>query len=139
MKMKRAVMMAVLVVAVAALTVPLVGMRARAAGTAGTPKVTTPPPPAVQPVATPIAQEPVANGQHAMPVTGGATELAPLGEDIYNTLGIPKAPKGVDLSAKIAKAIKTRKSGGDGTLSPQAGEPELLAGNGAFSAALLTT
>src|SRR5262249_46463595 len=118
---------------------PLVGMRARAAGTAGTPKVTTPPPAPVQPVATPIAQEPVANGQHAMPVTGGATELAPLGEDIYNMLGIPRARKGVDLTAKIAKAIKSRKNGGDGTLTPQAGEPEVLAGNAAFSAALMTT
>src|SRR5262245_3454548 len=129
MKMKRAVMMAVLVVAVAALTVPLVGMRARAAGTAGTPKVTTPPPAPAQPVATPIAQERTATGQYSMPVTGGQQELAPLGDGIYNMLGIPKAQKGVDYSAKIAKAIKSRRMGADGTLAPQAGEPEVLAGN----------
>ena len=83
MNLKRAVMMAVLAVAIAALAVPIVGLRARAAGNATTPAVAAKPAAAV-PSASAATQE-ARTGQRAMPITtsvdsAGFGPLAP-GQD----------------------------------------------------------
>ena len=142
MKMKRAVMIAVLAVAMAALAVPLLGSRTHAAG--GTSPKSSASPLAAQPTtaALPAASQrgtPLANGQVALPVddNSGQFAAAPSAE-VRKALGLTRAADAKAASQKIAQKILSGKQAG-GAVTPQSGEPELLAGNSALSAALITT
>lgn len=138
MKMKRAVMMAVLAVAVAALALPIVGLRAGASSTVGD----------VKPLAS-VANFNAAAAAVATPqrATGSDDTVAqmPTGKvsrEVANTLGFKEVPKGelARLNAEIAKAVKNKVRGGAKPgVSPQSGQPLVLDENGALSAALITT
>ncbi|HXI91470.1 MAG TPA: hypothetical protein VNO24_15750, partial [Blastocatellia bacterium] len=145
MNIKRAVFMAVVVVAVAALAVPLVGLRTSAAGSAATSKAaaTTSKAAVAESAASTAPQEVehgvrLANGQEASAVAGGDVAQGNITPEVRKALGLTKTANAKAASEKIARRIRSgSQSGGD--VSIQSGEPEVLAGNAAFSAALLTT
>src|SRR5262249_21335784 len=79
------------------------------------------------------------NGQEVLPVSDdGAAFSGPISDNVRETLGL-KHVNGKKASQKIAQRILSGKTGSGGQLKPQAGEPEVLAGNAAFSAAVITT
>ena len=164
MTMKRTMMMLVLVMAVAAITVPLIGVRA--GGTVGTaPRVVGTPKAALPPSAR------VGKPQQVAAETGvqeEATQNATgkINPDVLAALGIKRVPKGrvKDVKAAITKRITggnpaavnaslppgtgpggsapinppaTPKAGGQGT--PLIGQPLVLNETSALSAALITT
>ena len=144
MKMKRAVirramMIAVLAVAVAALIVPLVGSRTQAASSASPGARPTPAPvaPAAAPAAANKQAQRLQNGQSALPVDGGAAELGQITAETRAALGFNKVADPKAAADKFAQRLLSKK-GASGDVQIQAGEPELLAGNAAFSAAIFT-
>src|SRR5438128_4362849 len=148
MKMKRAVirramMIAVLAVAVAALIVPLVGSRTQAAAS-GAPVVGSAPAPAVQPTsaaapATAAKQgERLGNGQTALPSDGAQAELGAISPSVREALGLNKVANPKAAADKMAQRLLSAAKQTSGDVQIQAGEPELLDGNAAFSAAVFT-
>lgn len=138
MKMKRAVMMAVLAVAVAALALPIVGLRARASSTVGDAK------PLASVANFNAAAAAVATPQRATGSDDAIVQM-PTGKvsrETAKTLGFREVPKGelARLNAEIAKAVANKIRGGAKPgVSPQSGQPLVLDENGALSAALITT
>ncbi|HMG35960.1 MAG TPA: hypothetical protein VKM94_18640, partial [Blastocatellia bacterium] len=133
MRIKRALMMAVLAVAIAALAVPLVGMKARAA--AGTAAI-TPRPVASAPLAPPPAafQQEFGNGQRAtVPQTGEASQVepSPLPENVRQIF----FPNGKKAKGKVT----AQHVGPTGGFEPQVGLPLNMSGLSAFSAGIMTT
>jgi len=130
---KRAIMMAVLLLAIAALAVPILGLRARAAGKSTAPAVAAAERAAVPSASVATQQE--ASGQRAIAPTVQAEPLGPVANSAREAFGFgrPKA----DMSARIAEAIKKRKVGGAG-ITPQSGEPTILNARSALSASLMT-
>src|SRR5262249_41690193 len=131
MNTKRMIFLAAMVVSVAALAMPLIGLRSAAASSAVTSK------PAVQPVApiaassataaTPARQSEqgvkLANGQMVLPTDGGAPpDQGDISPETRQALGLLKAKDPKAASAKIARRLKSGKAGGD--VSIQSGEPE---------------
>jgi len=165
MKMKRAVMIAVLAVAVAALAVPLLGLRTHAAGGADVKTSVAPRTPAA--ATNPLSLATAGNSgsvEHELAQSQAGT----ISPDVLKSLGIRRLPKGTDVqtaSKKVAKQIApnaqvritlppgtgpggasainptvhgtTEKGGGLG--SPLIGEPLVLNELSALSAALITT
>src|SRR5215211_1812662 len=137
-KIKRAVLMAVLVVAVAALAVPLVGFNARAAGSAPNPKGTL-----ASKTAAAAASKAIASQQNLVvadnPAQDSSASTGKISDETVNALGIQRV-KGPNASERILQALKNRKNksgGGDFTL--QSGQPLNLDARSALSSALITS
>src|SRR4030095_13030287 len=144
MNIKRMIFLAAMVVAVAALAMPLIGWRSVAATSAVTSKPSVPTvAPSAASVSTAVARQAeqgvrLANGREAFPIPGGAPpDEGHIWPDGRKALGLLKAADPKAASEKIARRIKSGRTGGD--VSIQSGEPEIIAGNAAFFAALLTT
>ncbi|HVG22319.1 MAG TPA: hypothetical protein VNI02_24995, partial [Blastocatellia bacterium] len=135
MKIKRAVLMAVLVVAVAALAVPLVGLNARAAGSAADSKALL----ASKSNAAAAVKASASQQNVAVVDTPAQQEVSMAGQisaETANALGVRRS-QDRNASARIAQALKNSKGkGGDFTV--QSGEPNILDARSALSAALLT-
>ncbi|HVG20806.1 MAG TPA: hypothetical protein VNI02_17295, partial [Blastocatellia bacterium] len=133
-KLKRAVLMAVLVVAVAALAVPLVGLNARAAGSAADSKALL----ASKSNATAAIRATSSQQNVAIADNPARLETAISGQvsvETQATLGITRS-QDRNASARIAQALKNSKGkGGDFTV--QSGEPNILDARSALSTALL--
>src|SRR5262249_53573560 len=119
---------------VAALTLPLAGLRARAAGPGALGR-------------TNVAAATKAEADTQQPVATQATEAesvvqdsrGSINPDALRALGIVR-PTGKDVSARIAKAIARRGGAGSkGGVSIQSGQPTVLNAASALSAALITT
>ncbi len=138
MKIKRAVLMAVLAVAVAALAVPLVGFNARAAGSAVDARAALT---ATRANAAAVTKTAAATQPNVIPV-GGSSQDEPAGKISAETLkaiGYQRS-KDPDASAKIAKALtKKKQKPGGGDFVTQSGQPTVLNARSALSAALMTT
>ena len=136
MKIKRAVLMAVLVVAVAALAVPLVGFNARAAGSAADPKgVSTPKTTAAAAKATASQQNVVVTEN---PVQDSSVADGKISAETLKALGITRS-KDRNVSARIAEALKNGKGKGKGgDFTVQSGQPLVMDGRSALSDALIT-
>jgi hypothetical protein len=139
MNLKRAVVMAVVAVAMAALAVPIVGLRARAAGgvsaVPSSAKAT-----AVASSTVQTERQRAGSGQQVLMPSEPSSVSGEVSADVKSTLGLQSAPKGRDISRKIAEAIKSRRvGGGSGGVAPQQGEPQILNPASALSAALITT
>ena len=145
MKMKRAVirramMIAVLAVAIAALIVPLVGSRTQAAGN-GAPAVAAPTPAPAPPAPAVAAAKQgnrLSNGQTALPADGAQAELGAVSLETRQALGFNKVADPKAVAEKFAQRLLSAGKQKGGDVQIQAGEPELLAGNAAFSAAIFT-
>src|SRR5215213_9115749 len=137
MKMKRAVIMAVLALAVAALALPIVGLRAGAAGgpvaakpSAAVASRAIAPAPTVAAATTKqatVAEDSVMQGQ-----------AGKMSQDVLDTLGYKRVPSAAlgELNARIAQSISQRMTGG---AQPLSGQPLVLNPNSALSAGLITT
>jgi hypothetical protein len=148
MKKKRAVMIAVLAVAVAALVVPLIGSRTQAAGGADAKSSASVRAATAAAVAAPV--EPASQKSKASRGANGSeyTQVGDYNEalaaapsaEVKRALGLTHV---ADVKAATAKVLARIKSGqgkaANPGFQPQAGEPEVLAGNAAFSAAIMTT
>ncbi|HSB09394.1 MAG TPA: hypothetical protein VLM38_07755, partial [Blastocatellia bacterium] len=140
MTIRRAFFIAVVVLAVAALAVPLVGMSTNASSVGGStrPAVTSKAEPAAVPAAVPGQQGMrLANGQEIIPVdqVQDAQAGGQISPETWRTLGIPLA---ADPAAASKKILKRLKSGGSSGVSIQSGQPQVLNGRSATSAALMT-
>ena len=136
MKIKRAVLMAVLAVAVAALAVPLVGFNARAAGSAADARAALT---ATKANAAAVTTTAAATQPAVIPV-GGSSQEGPAGKISAETLkaiGFQKS-KDPEAAAKLAKSLAKKKAGG-GDFITQSGQPTVLNARSALSAALMTT
>jgi hypothetical protein len=130
--MRKIVMMAVLVVAVAALAVPLVSFSARAAG----PKAKASPRASSAALMAAASQQQVVESaadqsQQALPDLKADPE-------VVRALGIKKS-KNKDSGKMFAQALKKRAPGADGDFTTQSGQPLVMNSNSALSAALMTT
>ena len=133
MNLKRAVLMAVLVLAVAAVAVPLVGLRARAASGSAKSRTVAPNTRAEAAEATTVAASTAVQERRSQDPSGGR-----ISREVMETLGMGRLPAGTDL-AKVRDKIAKRIRGG-GEISPQAGEPAtIMNSQSALSAALITT
>src|ERR1044071_561198 len=128
MKIKRAVLMAVLVVAVAALAVPLVGLNARAAGSAADPKGNN--------VASKInaaAAKATASQQNVVvaenPVAQDiSSQDGRISAETLKAMGIQRS-KDPNASARLTEALKNSKGKGKGStgdFTVQSGQPLVL-------------
>ena len=140
MNLKRAVLMAALVLAVAAVAVPLVGLRARAAASgSASSKVMAPTPRAVVAGATAEAASTAVQEESSQ----GRSGRGRISSDVLEKLGMTKLPAGTDMAKvgeRIAKRIRGGGGSGAGEISPQAGEPAtIMNSQSALSAALITT
>src|SRR6185295_6031731 len=133
MNVKRAIFMTVLVLAVAAMVLPLVGMRSVVAGSVGSitaAKASAISSPAQQSIARDQADE-------------GALTGAPQGRitaETLSALGIKRSANPAEASAKIERILRNhgKKTSGSGDLIIQSGQPNILNARSALSAALMT-
>src|SRR5262245_27233044 len=142
MKIKQAVFMAVLVLAVAALAVPLVGLRAAASGPTAPAKTASEVKAAAVEAATKAATQEVQKVQEEAVVQGkvDASQTGTITEDTIKALGILKAKDAGAASGKIEKQNLSRgKSGKSGDVTIVSGEPEVLDSRSPLSDALITT
>src|SRR5436305_14875136 len=140
MNIKRVMLMIGLAVVVAALAVPLVGFKTRAAGAAANARAplaaTKAPVTAEASVAATTQPKVVEAADSSQESVGGK-----ISAETLNALGIRRA-KSAAASAKIAQMLaKKMQSGnsGGGEYTPQSGQPLTLNANSALSAALITT
>ncbi len=147
---QRAVFVSVVAAAIAALSVPIMGLRASATGSTTTSKA---------PVATAkaaVAEAAVsasvqeerrgvrsANGQEALIPTSAQDGSAgkAVSAETMNALGIKRVANPVLASKKMEKLLRSGKKGGGGSgdVSIQSGQPNILNSASALSAALMTT
>ena len=138
MNTRKAVFMAVLVMAVVALALPLTVLRARAAGYAGEPRVAT----SVSKARTTAIAETAAATRQQQEIAvetsqaGGPQAGGRISAETLNALGFKKA-KG-NVSEKIARMLTKKKAKGGGEVSIQSGQPTVLNARSALSAALMT-
>jgi hypothetical protein len=133
MNMKRAVFMAVLVVAIAALAMPLVGLRATAASSAAPSKGAITAPNAAAASAS-TAKSAVQN-QLAQDVQGDTSQSGTISAETLKALGISRAKNPGEASAKIGE--KLHKKAGSGDVTSQSGNPLVLDARSALSDALI--
>ena len=131
MNTKRAFFMAALVIALAALAAPLVGLRAKAAGSAGavTPKVAKSAP-------TSTAAQQVEQQRES----SGDTQGTPAGKvtaETMRALGLTRVANPAEASAQMGQRLLGKKKG-SGEVSVQSGQPSVLNAQSALSAALMT-
>jgi hypothetical protein len=141
MKLKRAVFMAVLVVAIAALAVPLLGLRAAAAGSAAPSKRAATAPKATAASGS-TANAAVQQNQVAEVVQGDTGQSGRISADTLKALGITKAKNPSETSAKIGAMLRNKhnKANGGangGDVSIQSGNPLVLDARSALSDALI--
>src|ERR1700752_474091 len=143
MKLKRQLLMAMVVLALVAFAVPIIGLRAGAAGrsTEARPKV------GAGGLVGPEAPLAAASGQEA----GVQSETARVSakkvdRSIYDSVGIPPVPAkrhATEYSLEIANSVTAGlKAGGKakaGNIAPQAGEPVNIGAGSALSAAIITS
>src|SRR5262249_6490791 len=138
MQIKRFVIITALALIVAALVMSLAGLETRVAAVANSKA------PLTAPVAAPVAPPPqhgtrLANGQQLLPVSGSdETAGAAISPQVRKALGLSRITNVKSASQKIAQRILSGRQA-SGSFRPQAGQPEVLAGNSAFSAAVVTT
>jgi hypothetical protein len=142
MNIKRTVFMAVLVVAVAALAMPLVGLRASAAGSTASSKAATSAAKAasakaaaVNAAAQQVEQQRVVTGD----TRGEGTPAGKISAETRKALGLTRVANPREASARMAQKLKGKKKSGGGEVSIQSGQPTVLDGRSALSAALITT
>ena len=140
MKMKRAVMMGVLVLAVAALAIPLIGVKARAAGGATVAKGV------VAAKASTAAGNKVVARQEQVAVEQVQGGEGAISAETLKALGIQRLPKGVSASEASQKLADRKILGKTGSVTadaevgpPLVGLTNVLNSQSALSAALLTT
>src|SRR5215208_674097 len=135
MKIKRAVLMAVLAVAIAALAVPLVGFNARAAGSAADARAALT---ATRANAAAVTTTTAATQPAVIPVGGSSQDPAgKISADTLKAIGFQKS-KNPEAAANIAKSLAKKKAGG-GDFITQSGQPTVLNARSALSSALMTT
>src|SRR6185295_3939836 len=135
MKIKRAVLMAVLAVAVAALAVPLVGFNARAAGSAADARAALT---ATRANAAAVTTTTAATQPAVTPVGGSSQDPAgKISAETLKAIGFQKS-KNPEAAANIAKSLAKKKAGG-GDFITQSGQPTVLNARSALSSALMTT
>src|SRR5713226_2343770 len=137
MNIKRAVFMAVLVVAIAALAMPLVGLRATAAGSAVPSKNAASAPKAAATSAS-TAKAAVQQNQLAQDVQGDTSQSGTISADTLKALGITRAKNPSGSSAKIGEMLRNKHNkGNSGDVSAQSGQPLVLDARSALSDALI--
>src|SRR5688572_7917116 len=137
MNIKRAVFMAVLVVAVAALAVPLVGLRAAASGNADSKSLMASKARAAAVVNGTAAQQNAAVAETAQQEAAVAVD-GQISAETLKALGLSKS-KDPNASERIAELLKKGKNkSGGGEVSIQSGQPLVLDARSALSAALIT-
>lgn len=142
MKIKRVIMMAVLAVAVAALVVPVLGLRAGASVSATAPRASASVGRTSASAAGPAA--PAASVQDLAPEAQSAGPQK-VSKELLDSLGIRRLPEGTnprEFSRKIGDMLRARnKRNKDSNqiVTPQSGQPLVLNANSALSAALITT
>ncbi|HXF41466.1 MAG TPA: hypothetical protein VN687_17250, partial [Blastocatellia bacterium] len=126
MNTKRVVFLAVVLVAIAALTVPLIGRSAHAFNVSGSAQpAATNVAPTTAPTTT-VGQEGVrlANGQYAERVEGAQEgQAGRVSPEVWNTLGIPRSKDPAGAAKKIQQRLK---GGASGDLTIQSGQPAIL-------------
>ena len=136
MNIKRAVFMAVLVVAIAALAMPLVGLRAAASGSAGPLKSAVAAPKAAAANAAPTAA--AQQNQAAVDVQGDTSQSGTISTETLKALGITRSKNPSESGAKVGEMLKKKRSGsGSGDVSGQSGNPLVLDARSALSDALI--
>ena len=136
MNIKRAVFMAVLVVAIAALAMPLVGMRARAAGSAAPSKGVVTAPNAAAGAANASTAKAAAQNQLAQDVQGDSSQSGTISAETLKALGITRATNAREASAKIGEKLR-KKHSNSGDVAAQSGNPLVLDARSALSDALI--
>jgi len=143
---QRAVFVSVVATAIAALAVPLVGMRASAAGSRAVGKLgmSTARATAANAAGAPAQQIEQAQqaGQEREIGSGISGEEAPAGKisaETQKALGITRVANPSEASARMAQKLKGAKKSGSGEVSIQSGQPLVLNSRSALSAALITT
>src|SRR6185369_9987797 len=138
MKTRRVVFLAVVLVAIAALTVPLIGRSAHAFNVSGSARpAATNVAPTTAPTTT-VSQDVVrlANGQYAERMEGAQeVQTGRVSPEVWNTLGIPRSKDPAGAAKKIQQRLK---GGGSGDLTIQSGQPAILNPASALSDALMT-
>ena len=141
MNIKKAIFMAVLVVALAALAVPLVGLRASAAGSATSSKGAIARAAAAKASAVSAAGQQVEQQREVTGDTRGEeTPAGKISADTLKALGITRVANPGEASKRVAQKLKgNKKKSGGGDVSIQSGQPLVLNSRSALSAALMTT
>ncbi len=134
MNIKRAVFMAVLVVAIAALAMPLVGLRATAAGSAAPSKGVVRAPNAAA-AANATTAKAAAQNQLAQDVQGDSSQSGTISAETLKALGITRSKNPSESSAKIGEKLR-KKHSNSGDVSAQSGNPLVLDARSALSDAL---
>src|SRR5262245_18314422 len=143
MNTKRAVLMAVLAMVIAALAMPLVGLRARASASNSVGRVsarmqnpgeTQTPPGETQ---TPPGET---NGPPSPSSMRDPSQSGRVSADVLKALGLTKAKDPKAVSARIRNLLLSKKAGAStGDFSTQSGQPTVLNARSALSAALITS
>jgi hypothetical protein len=140
MNIKRAIFTAVLVLAVAALAVPLVGLRASAAGSATSKAATsTTNAAAAKASALNAAAQQVEQQREVTGETRGDGPAGKISADTLRALGLTRVANPGEASARVAQKLQGKKKSGGGEVSIQSGQPLVLNSRSALSAALITT
>src|SRR5882724_4957626 len=140
MNIKRAIFMVVLVVAVAALALPLVGLRAAAAGSATSKGATsTANASAARASAANAAAQQVEQQREVAGETRGDGPAGKISADTLRALGITRVANPGEASARVGQKLQGKKKSGGGEVSIQSGQPLVLNSRSALSAALITT
>ncbi|HXI91597.1 MAG TPA: hypothetical protein VNO24_16395, partial [Blastocatellia bacterium] len=140
MNIKKAIFMVVLVVAVAALALPLVGLRAAAAGSATSKGATsTANAAAARASAANAAEQQVEQQREVTGETRGDGPAGKISGDTLRALGITRVANPGEASARVGQKLQGKKKSGGGEVSIQSGQPLVLNSRSALSAALITT
>src|SRR6476660_6479022 len=137
MNIKKAIFMVVVVVAVAALAVPLVGMRAAAASSAATSLAK-----AAAVKASPVSgagQQIEQRREVTSEIRGEQVPAGKISADTMRALGITRVANPSEASARVGQKLQGKKKSGGGEVSIQSGQPLVLNSRSALSAALITT
>ncbi len=144
-KLQRRVLILVFASAFVALSVPLIGLRAKAAGHVAT---------AVSLTAAKASAENAAETSGPAPLMGqeqqdrqsestsdvrGEAAAGRISAETLKALGITRVANPAESSARLAQKLKSGKRSGSGDVSIQSGQPLTMNARSALSAALLTT
>jgi len=137
MNIKRVVLIIGLAVAVAALAVPLVGFKARAAGSVADARA---PLTATKANTAAVSKAAAATQPNVAAATGSSQESVDgkISAETLKALGIHRAQNAAKANAKMAQTLTKKKPGG-GDFTIQSGQPTVLDARSALSVALLTT
>src|SRR5882724_8501699 len=129
-----------LVLAVAALAMPLVGLRAAAAGSAASKAATsTANAAAAKASAANAAAQQVEQQREVTGETRGDDPAGKISADTLKALGLTRVANPGEASARVGQKLQGKKKSGGGEVSIQSGQPLVLNSRSALSAALITT